>query len=296
MGRALQIHGGTYYLRLSSSGRRPLLEGPDDAHSIESLAAKAVCQATISVHAYCWLPREIHIAIDLLSNSLTSVARNFAASFARDKNRRTNCAGPLFSHGYSAILIYPQTHLLPLIRYIHLLPVYLGTARSPLEYRWSSHRAFLDGSTVNAWLSPSRALTLLSTEAAAARSLYADYTRAPLTPMECCQFCSGISALGPQEWLTSLKPPEQPRRNCQSLENFVAALAINFGVNPFALASRSQSRRLSRIRALIARAAITEGVATLSEIARAFNRSPSAVYLAIQNHTTAAPGCGARQK
>ena len=113
MRRPAHVLGGTYYLTLSGVSLRVLIDGADDTDYLGSLIARAVHRGTVLVHAYCWLPRELHLAMDLLNGSLPSFVRSFAAPFAKSKNRRTNYLGPLFAPGYGAILIYTQTHLVP---------------------------------------------------------------------------------------------------------------------------------------------------------------------------------------
>jgi hypothetical protein len=60
----------------------------------------------------------------------------------------------------------------------------------------------------------------------------------------------------------------------------------NYQITLEQLQSASQNRRLSEARATIARDVIQEGVATLSEVARHFNRSASALSRAIERYTS----------
>lgn len=280
------IRGGTYYVTLSSSAARTLVDGIEDARAMEALVTDAVGRCKISIHAYCWLTRELHLVVDLLDGSLTSFVRTFAASFARSRNRRTNYSGALFAAGYGAMLIHPETHLLSLIRYLHLLPVYLGLVRYPADYPFSSHRIFLDPAASPRWISPCRALSLLSADFVIAASLYRGLVASPLTPADCGVFLPSCkrSALGPRDWTDSLCPTTPRIQATHCLESFVEERAAAFGLTIRALSSRTQTRQICRARALIAHAAIVEGVASLSELAKFFNRSPSSVYLAIQHY------------
>ena len=287
MKNLVNLIGGTYYVTLASCGSRSLIDGPEDVRPLEEYLEKAVLRQIVSVHAFCWLRRELHMGIDLNSGSLSTFVRTFAACVARDKNRRTNCFGPLFTSGYGALLIHAESLLLPLIRYLHLLPSYLGLVTDPTCYPWSSHKAFLDPSARPPWLNPRRAMSFLSPDLTQALDRYSGYTSPPLSMNECMLFSDSAkrAAIGPPEWLAlinrnvhGLQPPLPP------LEPFLAEYASRLGYSLAMLASKSQRRDHSRARAIIANAAISQGIASLSTVARFFNRTPSALYLAIRAH------------
>jgi len=54
-------------------------------------------------------------------------------------------------------------YLLPVLHYIHYLPVIAGMVQSPEKYPYSSHRAYL-GHACGSWLHTSRAIELLDGE------------------------------------------------------------------------------------------------------------------------------------
>jgi putative transposase len=282
--RVLDLTGGTYYLTLSSCSRRLIIDDPQDVRCIEERIARAVLRNAVSVHAYCWLRRELHLAVELTNGSIGSFVRTLAAGVAREKNRRMNSVGSLFSPGYGAILIHTESLLLPLVRYLHLLPTYLNLVRDPSDYPWSSHNAYLSTAKRAPWLTPAKALSLLSDESTEAIRRYAAYSEPPLSLAECAGFLrrSVRTTIGPPEWIHAICHKKNSRQRVPPIEQFLSESATRLGYSLAALQSNSRSRVLSGARALLAKAAIEQGFASLSEVARAFNRSPCTIYLAIE--------------
>lgn len=294
MSAMTELIGGTYYLTLASCNGRFIIDDPEDVRFLEERVARAVSREAVSIHAYCWLRRELHLGIELKSGSVGSFVRTCAACLAREKNRRTHYSGPLFSSAYGAVLIHAESLLLPLIRYLHLLPSYVGLVTDPSSYAWSSHRAYLDASRRPPWLNPTRALSLFRADTTQTLQRYTEYLQAPMSVTESARFVrvSRRALIGPSDWSESIRRRGEPQRRTPSVEQFLSDSATRIGYSLATLSSGSRSREFTRARALIAIDAIEHGIASLSEVARLFNRSPSALYLAIQaykSRTCAAP-------
>jgi hypothetical protein len=73
-------------------------------------------------------------------------------------NRRHRRDGTLFRGRYKAILVDADEYLAAVVRYIHLNAVDAGLVQMPEEYRWASHRYYLQAKGVPDWLNPTEAL------------------------------------------------------------------------------------------------------------------------------------------
>lgn len=73
-------------------------------------------------------------------------------------NRHHRRDGSLFRGRYKAILIDADEYLSAVVRYIHLNPVEAGIVTQPQDYRWGSHRYYLQPKGVLNWLSTAEAL------------------------------------------------------------------------------------------------------------------------------------------
>jgi len=73
-------------------------------------------------------------------------------------NWRHRRDGSLFRGRYKAILIDADEYLSALVRYIHLNPVQAGIVKQPEDYRWGSHRFYLETKGTPSWLNTAEAL------------------------------------------------------------------------------------------------------------------------------------------
>ncbi len=69
-------------------------------------------------------------------------------------------------------------YLLPLVRYVHSLPVAAGLCASPADYAWSSDRAYRNGERI-AWLAKSEVLEVLRQRDRDAARAYRSLMREP---------------------------------------------------------------------------------------------------------------------
>jgi hypothetical protein len=82
-----------------------------------------------------------------------------ATQYSRNNHAKYATAGYLFQHPYRAYLLEGTTHLLEIVRHVHLAPLEMGVTADLEGYRWCSHRAYLGLETLD-WLNqgPVRAL------------------------------------------------------------------------------------------------------------------------------------------
>jgi REP element-mobilizing transposase RayT len=83
------------------------------------------------------------LAIQVGEVSLSRIMQNIGFRYTRWINWRRNSSGHLFQWRFKAVLVYADSYLAELPRYIHLNPVRAGMVKSPEEYPWSGHRGYL---------------------------------------------------------------------------------------------------------------------------------------------------------
>ena len=93
--------------------------------------------------AFCFMTNHIHLVIQLGDVSLSKICQNLTFRYTRFYNRRHKTIGHLFQARFKSILIDGNDYLKKLIRYIHLNPIRAQITDDPLNYRWSSHQAYL---------------------------------------------------------------------------------------------------------------------------------------------------------
>jgi len=103
-----------------------------------------------------------------MSHGIEDILENIIATYARQFNKRNGHTGYVFDEKYDLRKCYTDSRVLPLLRFIHYLPVQFGHCHHPNLARWTSHLAYLgdpryasvDAEEVLALLAPDKALAV----------------------------------------------------------------------------------------------------------------------------------------
>ncbi len=96
--------------------------------------------------AFCLLPNHFHLLILRGHRPLAELMRRLMIGYAVRFNLRYNRSGHLFQNRYKAILCDRDSYFLELIAYIHLNPLRAGLVpdlRRLREYRWCGHSTLM---------------------------------------------------------------------------------------------------------------------------------------------------------
>jgi REP element-mobilizing transposase RayT len=285
----LHVPGGVYHVILRGNHRQAIFTEPSDRQMLDALVAETLERFDARAHAYCWMTNHMHLALQVADAPLGPIVRRIAGVYARRIQQRLPTTGHLFERRYRSVLVDADTHLLRLVRYIHLNPLRAGLVADPVDYPWSGHRAYL-GLTSIPWLTTDFTLRLLGTNRSSARRAYARLISAGGDPDDSAQFSRGMPGdtrvLGDDGFLARVTatrrrvPPTRPSR--PTLEQLIEAAAKEAGCTVEALASASKTRAVADARCRVTERALAAGVASISEIARRLNRSHSSLIEALQ--------------
>ncbi len=285
----LHVSGGVYHVILRGNHREPIFDQPADRDMLDALVAETLARYGARAHAFCWMSNHLHLALQVADAPLGPIVRRIAGVYARRIQQRRPTTGHLFERRYRSVLVDADTHLLRLVRYIHLNPLRAGLVAEPADYPWSGHRAYLGLASVP-WLTIDFTLRLLGTNRNSARRAYARLISAGGDPDDSAQFSRGMSGdtrvLGDDGFLARVTatrkraPHTGPSR--PTLEELIAAAAKEAGCTVEALASTSKARAVAEARCHVAERALAAGVASISEVARRLNRSHSSLIEALQ--------------
>jgi REP element-mobilizing transposase RayT len=106
----------------------------------------------LKVHAYCLMDTHYHLLLQTSKAELSRAMRHLDGIYTLKFNRVHGRDGPLFRGRYKAILIDVEEYFSAVARYIHRNPVDAGVVRDIGEYKWSSHRGYLDRRKSPDWL------------------------------------------------------------------------------------------------------------------------------------------------
>ncbi|MFC1631754.1 transposase [Candidatus Omnitrophota bacterium] len=126
MGRLprVYIENILYYVTSRSVHGQKLFEDLLDYQEYIALIHKYKQQYGVKIFAYCLLPTHLHILIELTNNvPISNIMHDINSLYTKTYNGRYNKKGHLFQERFKTALAEKETHLLPLIRHIHLNPL-----------------------------------------------------------------------------------------------------------------------------------------------------------------------------
>ncbi len=292
MGRPLRLHapGAMYHVTLRGNHRQDIFFVPGDRHRLDKLFADALQRFGARLHAYCYMSNHIHALIQVGDVPLGSLILRVAGQYARQTQANLNTTGHLFEKRYYPVLVDVDHYFLELLRYIHLNPVRAGLANSPDSYEWSSHHVY-SGTRVEPWITTDFALSQFGTDRARAIAAYRRFLHQNMdgavsrSPLEDCN-PSDRRILGGDDFARKLLGEKWRAKSKKSLDLLINEACGHFSCTPVELASASRKANLVAARAwVVHQAAVLEGVASVSEVARRFNRDESSLRHALKTHT-----------
>lgn len=287
----LHVANACYHVVLRGNHGNDIFSAPGDRPLLEQFVASALPHTHVRVHAYCWSNDHIQLLVQVADVPLGRFMQRIGTRYARAVQKRSGTNGHLFESRYEARLVDVDSYYLDLIRDIHLLPVRLGFVTQPEQSPWTSHRAYLS-ELPHPWLHTELALRQLHWQPQRAREIYKDFIAAGLGAANDPSLYVGHRddprVLGDDRFLATLQwrspssfesAPSPP-----TLATIVAEICADLGISADDLRSVRQNRLLSRARGLITARARDAYAASLTEIARFLNRSPSALARAAERY------------
>lgn len=176
-------------------------------------------------------------------------------------------------------------YLLELVRYIHLNPVRAGMVKTPGDYPWCSHHAYLGKETIP-WLTTEWALGQFGKTAAMARSSYDKFVLDGLGEGHRPEFH------GKGETDSRLLGDDSFHEKCLAgfdrlllrldVQEIVAKVCRSYAIDEAAIKTASQNRKSAEARAVAGWLVKELGCGTLSEVGMLVNRDVGSMSSAVR--------------
>jgi REP element-mobilizing transposase RayT len=170
----LHIPGASYHVILRGNARDDIFFADEDRYRFYLLLQEGVERFGHRIHAFCLMTNHVHLAVQVGEVPLSKIMQNVSFRYTRWVNWRQNRTGHLFQGRHKAYLVDTDEYLLQLVRYIHLNPIRVGLAKSPADYPWSSHLAYL-GKHDHPWLATDWTLSHFAATIGKARQGFARF-------------------------------------------------------------------------------------------------------------------------
>ena len=288
MARKPRIHytGALYHVMLRGDGGMDIFDDDRDRYRFFLFLQEGVERFGYQVYAYCLMDNHIHLAVQVGDVPLSRAMQNLSFRFTRWINWRRQRTGHLFQGRYKAILIEEDEYLLQLVSYLHLNPVRAGMVKHPLDYQWSSHRAYL-GREMIPWLNCDSPLSRLAKGRTSARQVFAGFVddQIPLGHRKEFHGVGSMDAriLGEDSFLNEvLQQTEQPPLPRPDLTTCLRLVSGHFDCDPEQLRVAGRSQKESRMRAFLAWAILEKSSASLTELGKWLNRDVSTLSSSVR--------------
>jgi REP element-mobilizing transposase RayT len=270
---------------LRGNGGQSIFRVDADWEQFETLVDEGVKRFEHRIHGYCWMPNNVHLAIQVNQVPLAKIVQNVSFRYTRWFNRRAEQMGHLFQGRYKAILVDAEAYLLELIRYIHLNPVRAGLVKDPAAYPWSGHGAYL-GKTSVSWLTTDWVLSQFAETLPLARRRYGKFVSQGLGTGHQQPFHQGTAQgrlLGNDTFIANaLRKANQPPPTLIEPETIIAAVCRRRGLQKNTLKAADRRRHITESRAVIAYLAVETGAATLTTMGALLNRDVATLSNAVR--------------
>ncbi len=179
MSRPLRIEypGAYYHIMNRGRGRQRIYRSQGDYQRFIYLLSETCAMWGVRVHAYSLMVNHYHLLLETPRGNISRAMRHLDGVYTQRYNREHKTDGTLFRGRYKALLIEKDSHLLQVVRYIHLNPVEAKVVREAREHPWTSHRYYVGRGGGPVGLVIEEVLGQFHKRRRAARDLYVRFMR-----------------------------------------------------------------------------------------------------------------------
>lgn len=146
MPRSPLVHfkGALFHVTARGNNKQIIFQNERDFERYLQAVKKCKEQLPFYLYAFTLMPNHIHLLIEVINAPISNIMQKIQTAYTMYANRKYGTVGHVFQGRYFWLLVEKESHLLELIRYIHLNPVRAGFVKNPSEYHWSSHNVYLN--------------------------------------------------------------------------------------------------------------------------------------------------------
>lgn len=280
----LHVEGGFYHVILRGNGGEKIFFTNSDRYRLFSLLQEGTERFGYRLHAYCLMSNHIHLLIQVGSVPLSKLVQNLSFRYTKYINKKKNRIGHLFQGRYKAILVDADSYMLELIRYVHNNPVRVGMVTRAKDYKWSSHRVYL-GFQALPFLTTDWTLGQFARTVPTARKKFAEFVERANWEGHRSDFYNGghdSRVLGDDRFVENVLTRKIVFRK-PDLDSVITYVCGQRAVMERELRSPSRQRKMSETRGIVGWLVTRLEAATLSAVAKRFNRDLGNISRAVRN-------------
>jgi REP element-mobilizing transposase RayT len=172
----LDVPGALHHIMVRGIDKTDIFRDDEDKARFLERLSQNVEEGKCSVYAWVLMSNHVHILFQSGKDGISTTMRKLLTWYAQYFNRKHRRTGHLFENRYKSILCDEDNYLIALIRYIHLNPVRANIVTTLAEldrYPWSGHRTLI-GKAKHTWMDVAH---VLSTFGSTRRKAVNEYRR-----------------------------------------------------------------------------------------------------------------------
>lgn len=284
MGRPprVQLAGACYYIVLQGNNRQDIFLSNQDRRYFLSLLRAYKGRWSLKVYAYSLMPSSAELLLETAQPNLSMVMQGFNTTYTKHFNSQRGSVGHVFGGRYKALIVDKERHLGEMTRYVHLACVRSGLKEKPWRYQWSSCSAYVESSLKEPLIDSDSVLRQFGKIRFKSSVRYLRYIKDGMRTASESVLPSAGGVIGGEafrarvESSAGVAPPKQTPP-AEAARRIISETASKHGVDEDRLLGRLQWRELSSLRRKTIHRIWKETRMGVSELARLFNRTPSAV-------------------
>lgn len=291
MGRPkrIQYAGACYLVILRGNNRQDLFLSNQDRRRFLALLKQYKERHGFEVFAYCLLGNSCNLLIETSRPNLSAVMQGFNTHYTKYFNGVHNAVGHVFQGRYKAYLVDKDTHLAEMTRYVHLACARDAFKDRPWRYQWSSCAAYVEAERKEPLVDSDLVLRKFGNGRLKQSVRYLQYIK------DCMRTAGGQFlpvmagvAIGGEEFLAKISAhccaPSPPRTApVEAARKIIAEVAGRHGLTEEKILGRVQWREVSAVRREAIHLVWKQTRMSISELARLFQRTPSAISQMIRS-------------
>jgi REP element-mobilizing transposase RayT len=287
MPRKPRIHnpGAVYHVILRGNARQDIFFDAEDRRRFLAILQNGIERYGFRLHGYCLMTNHLHLVIQVGEIPLSRIMQNLSLRYTKWINWSQNRIGHLFHGRYKAVMVEADNYLAQLVAYLHLNPVRAGICENPIDYPWSSFRAYL-GLEQAPWLTTEPVLSQFSPRLKRAREVFQEFVEASALEGHRPEFHGNNSAdgrvLGNDTFVDEVLRNETAKPVAVTIDNCLGAVCEVCGLTMEEMHSPTKGLRVSEGRALVAWVVLNFCDGTLTELGRNVGRDVTTLSSAVK--------------
>ena len=291
MGRPKRIEfaGACYLVVLQGNNRQDLFLSNQDRRQFLSLLKSYKERFDLKVYAFSLMANHVDLLIETSQANLAVVMQGFNTQYTKYFNGAHNTVGHVFQGRYKAWIVDKETHLAEMTRYVHLACVRDALKDKPWRYQWTSCAAYVEAELKEPLIDSAVVLRKFGGTRLKQSVRYLQYIKDRMKGAgeELLPIVGGV-AIGGEAFLHKLAsfrdaPALVRTVPVEAARRIIAEVSARHGMTEEKILGRVQWREVSAVRREAIHRVWKETRMGVSELARLFQRTPSAISQLIRS-------------